>query len=574
MKFHKVSQRLTMQLLTGFGIAVFGVGLLLLGLTYQTVQADLQWQVERRATSITQEIQFATEGLLEVGYTSMLGRIVSNYATLPDIEEVALVSPEGQILAHNLVTQINQAYTTTHPQLAAIITQAIRTGQGTNQRIVVDGTPAVIAISPFRSRLFGTRQDHGLAIATLSLEALQRRAWQSFWRSIITLAIAIAAILGAMGILIQRVALDPLAKINRAIVQSQTTGEFALPPRLPNNEIRFLALTLEQVFQTLSRYEQLQIEITQRRKAEAELLESEQRERAKSQELAQTLKRLQTTQLQLIQTEKMSSLGQMVAGITHEFNNAVNVIHGNLTHLDRYKVSLINIIDLYGKYHPEPHPEIQDLLEAEDLDFMTEDIPRILQASGGATKRIRNIVDSLRRFSRLDESVRKSVNIHDGIEDTLVILKNRLIQAQSNHPIQIIKQYGEIPLVECYPSQLNQVFLTLINNGIDALQQLGDVEGADRDPTLWIRTSLVSPGWLQIQVEDNGLGIAPEHQTKLFDPFFTTKPVGQGTGLGLSISYQIIVEQHQGELTFMSELGKGTTFSLQIPLGLTHPPAC
>ncbi|MBD2043480.1 PAS domain S-box protein [Microcoleus sp. FACHB-672] len=285
----------------------------------------------------------------------------------------------------------------------------------------------------------------------------------------------------------------------------------------------------------------------------------------KAQQLEQTLHELKRTQAQLIQTEKMSSLGQMVAGVAHEINNPVNFIHGNLSHLNEYTADLINLINLYGECYPQPKPEVQDLLAELDMEFMSEDLPKVLSSMKMGTERIRNIVLSLRNFSRLDEAEMKEVNIHEGLDNTLLILQSRL-KAKSDQPeIQIIKEYGELPLVDCFAGQLNQVFMNLLANAIDALETM------PWPRTITIRTGVVpSPFGLGnhavICIADNGTGMSEDVRRRLFDPFFTTKPVGKGTGLGLSISYQIVVEKHGGTLTCSSQPGKGTEFSIEIPI--------
>ncbi|MBD2043481.1 PAS domain S-box protein [Microcoleus sp. FACHB-672] len=314
------------------------------------------------------------------------------------------------------------------------------------------------------------------------------------------------------------------------------------------------------------------VDVTERKQAEEALRHSEiqsrqlaQQAQEKAQQLEQTLHELKRTQAQLIQTEKMSSLGQMVAGVAHEINNPVNFIHGNLSHLNDYTTDLVDLIKLYSQCYPNPLPAVQDLLSQLDLEFVTEDLPKVLSSMKMGTERIRDIVLSLRNFSRLDEAEMKEVNIHEGLDNTLLILQNRL-KAKSDQPeIQIIKEYGELPLVDCFAGQLNQVFMNLLANAIDAL------ETVPLPRTITIRTYAVpsaSGGGNRavICIADNGSGMSKETQERLFDPFFTTKPIGKGTGLGLSISYQIVVEKHGGTLTCSSQPGKGTEFSIEIPI--------
>lgn len=289
----------------------------------------------------------------------------------------------------------------------------------------------------------------------------------------------------------------------------------------------------------------------------------------KAQELQAALEQLKQIQSQLIQSEKMSSLGQMVAGIAHEINNPVNFIYGNLSYLDCYSHDLMNLVRLYQKKYPHPDQEISQYIENIDLDFLQEDLSKILGSMKIGADRIREIVLSLRNFSRLDESDIKQVDIHEGIDSTLLILKNRLKGKPGFPPIEVIKKYGQLPKVECYVGQLNQVFMNLIANAIDALEEAHQhrsrQENREHRNKIIIETELHSQSVL-IKIKDNGLGIKPEIKSKLFDPFFTTKPVGKGTGMGLSISYQIIVQKHGGSLECISEPGKGAEFHVKIPL--------
>ncbi|WP_413166684.1 ATP-binding protein [Capilliphycus salinus ALCB114379] len=281
-------------------------------------------------------------------------------------------------------------------------------------------------------------------------------------------------------------------------------------------------------------------------------------------ELESTLNQLKATQAQLIQTEKMSSLGQLVGGVAHEINNPVNFIHANIYHLNQYAFDLLELLQLYQReFNPLPS-EIQEKTEEIDLNFVKEDLPRLIRSMQTGTQRISQIVSSLRSFSRLDEAEMKWVDLHTGLDNTLMMVEGKLKASAKSPEIKVIKEYGELPEVECYAGQLNQVFLSLIANAIEALN-----ESQIPQPTLTIRTQyFAESSHIQVQVQDNGKGIDPTIQDKIFDPFFTTKPVGQGVGLGLSISYSII-EKHQGHLQYFSEWGKGTTFQIEIPVSQT-----
>jgi two-component system, NtrC family, sensor kinase len=299
---------------------------------------------------------------------------------------------------------------------------------------------------------------------------------------------------------------------------------------------------------------------------------------AQSRKLEKALKDLQNTQTQLIQTEKMSSLGQLVAGVAHEINNPVNFIHGNIKHATDYAENILALLSFYQETYPDPTPELAKLIEKLDVDFIIKDFPKTLNSMQLGTERIREIVLSLRNFSRLDESEMKSVDVHEGIESTLLILRNRL-NLSSSSEIEIIKNYGDLPAIDCYAGQLNQVFMNLISNAIDALEEYNAKRSYDdirKNPSqIMITTKVLESSNILIDIADNGAGIPEDVQSRLFDPFFTTKPVGKGTGLGLSISYQIIVEKHQGKLTCISEIGKGTTFRIEIPhaMGNSQPLA-
>ncbi|MBO3461264.1 ATP-binding protein [Aetokthonos hydrillicola] len=318
--------------------------------------------------------------------------------------------------------------------------------------------------------------------------------------------------------------------------------------------------------------------------------------------LQKTLYKLQATQIQLIQTEKMSSLGQLVAGIAHEINNPMNFIHGNIFHASEYIQNLLGLVQLYQQEYPDPSQEIQEEIAAINLDFIKQDLNQLLESMRVGTDRICEIVKSLRTFARVDEAEIKNVDIHSGIDSTLVILQHRLKAKPESPKIEVVKEYGELPVVNCYPGQLNQVFMNILSNAIDALEEsfassrLPFIENKEifrdnvsnkskglgvvvpelsspnqtvsqmTEPEILIRTEVLNDSWIAIRIADNGPGMTERVRQQVFDPFFTTKPVGKGMGLGLSICYQIIVEKHGGQLHCASDLGRGTEFCIQIPI--------
>ncbi|OAB61143.1 hybrid sensor histidine kinase/response regulator [Leptolyngbya valderiana BDU 20041] len=289
----------------------------------------------------------------------------------------------------------------------------------------------------------------------------------------------------------------------------------------------------------------------------------EERVRERTAELNQALEDLQKAQVQLVQSEKMSSLGQLVAGVAHEINNPVNFIFGNLVHANEYTQNILDILQLYQDKYPDPGAEIQDTIEDFELDFLVEDLPKLLQSMQVGAERIREIVLSLRKFSRIDEAELKPVEIHDGIDTTLMILHNR-IKAKSSRPeIEIVKHYGNLPEVECYSGQLNQVFMNLLSNAIDALE---DDRDSGRPGRIVVQTSCIGDNQIEISISDTGMGMEESVRSQIFNPFFTTKPIGKGTGMGLAISYSIVADKHNGSLECRSQPGQGTEFVMRIPI--------
>ncbi|GAB4383178.1 MAG: hypothetical protein Kow00121_44630 [Elainellaceae cyanobacterium] len=292
--------------------------------------------------------------------------------------------------------------------------------------------------------------------------------------------------------------------------------------------------------------------------------------KAQAEQLQQALQDLQLAQTQLIQSEKMSSLGQLIAGIAHEINNPMNFVCGNLRYVADYTHDLLHLLESYQKLVPTVPPELASEIEAIDLDFLMQDLPKILNSMTLGTNRIVEIVQSLKNFSRHDEGEMKQVNIHDGIDGTLMILWHRLKAAGDRPAIAVTKEYADIPLIECCAGQLNQVFMNILANAIDALEErlidhAGNVQSGNLSPNISISTQAIDDS-VVIRIADNGAGMTEEAMRRIYDPFFTTKEIGKGTGLGMAISHKIIVEKHRGVLKCRSQPGKGTEFWIQIPI--------
>ncbi|MEB3829911.1 sensor histidine kinase [Phormidium sp. CCY1219] len=281
--------------------------------------------------------------------------------------------------------------------------------------------------------------------------------------------------------------------------------------------------------------------------------------------LSKTLQDLQQTQAQLVQSEKMSSIGQLVAGIAHEINNPVTFIYSNLTHVNGYTKDLLELVELYQQEVPHPSEAIADKLEAIDLTFLVKDLPKVMASMQNGSERIRQIISSLQEFTRVDRAGWKKFDIHQGIDNTLLILGHRLQSRDTRPEIQVIKAYGKVPAIASYGERLNQAFLNLLNNAIDAIEAQQNLD-SKTPPRITIRTQLVHKNKVLIVISDNGIGMETSVKTRIFDPFFTSKPVGSGTGLGLSTTYQIIVQQHHGAIACKSQPGQGTEFAIELPL--------
>jgi signal transduction histidine kinase len=380
------------------------------------------------------------------------------------------------------------------------------------------------------------------------------------WRILIIVAsmllsVAIAIVLG---IYTSRQIANPIEYLNKVAQRVTKESNFQLVvPVVTEDEIGSLATSLNQLVKWIGEYTN-----------ELELARHtlEERVEQRTQELQQALYQLKHTQSQLIQSEKMSSLGQLVAGVAHEINNPVNFIYGNIQYANTYAHELLDLVQLYQQEYRQPTAVIQDQIEAIELPFLAEDFPKVLSSMKMGTERIRQIILSLRNFSRLDEADIKAVDLHEGMENTLLILNSRL---KGN--IEVVKNYGNLPLIECYPAQLNQVFMNILANAIDALEEVKASEFQTENKfsaQIVIQTKKINNCSIQVRIKDNGSGIPMEIKSKLFDPFFTTKPMGKGTGLGLSICYQIL-QKHQGKIEVISAPGWGTEFVITLPYKLS-----
>lgn len=424
--------------------------------------------------------------------------------------------------------------------------------QGLNGRGLYQNYAQIPVIGVYHSL-----SDIGFSLLVEQPQEISNLPAQALARRITVLGFLLSGVLAAGLYYFVRRVVHPILKIAHTATQVAAGDLEQRAPVLTNDEVGVLARKFNYMIQ------QLQLS-----RAESETYSRNLEQKA--QELQTALLEVRSTQAKLVQSEKMSSLGQLVAGVAHEINNPVNFIHGNLGYLESYIQNLITLVQIYQQLCSDIPVDVQSTIHQIEFDFVVEDIAKILNSMKVGTDRIREIVLSLRNFSRLDEAELKEVDIHEGIDSTLMILQHRLKATGKRPEIRVIKQYASLARIECYPGQLNQVFMNLLANAIDALEEASRghafAEVAAQPFTIWLQTQRLDSDWIRITIADNGTGIPEVVRSQLFDPFFTTKPIGKGTGLGLSISYQIVTEKHHGEIWCDSTPEHGTKFVIQLPI--------
>lgn len=386
---------------------------------------------------------------------------------------------------------------------------------------------------------------------------LQAAQWQTLLFGLLALGVG-----GGLSALLRRQVADPIKRLTH-MTQQVTQGDLSVRAEvMSDDEIGLLATAFNQMTQSLSQSRKALERYSQ--SLEGRVQDRTQELQEKNRQLQEALRHLKQTQAQLIQTEKMSSLGQLVAGVAHEINNPVTFVYANLDYVHSYAKDLLYLLDQY-RTHCDPVDAIKATADAIEVDFIREDMPRVLQSMQVGAERIREIVASLRRFSRVDEAQMKGIDIHDSLDSTLLILRHRCKATAERGEIEVYRHYGDLPKIECYASQINQVFMNILSNAIDALED-AMLSEAQLDPAvITIQTEAKADAAIVVWIANNGPGISEDVLAHLFEPFFTTKPIGKGTGLGLAISYQIVVDKHGGQLTCHTT-EDNTRFRIELPV--------
>ncbi len=572
-----IAQKISYGYSLAIGIAILGATLGLLGGDYYQRKAQEQLAIAERQKNLLGNLENAvgTVRLHPQRLVTVLGESIwFDYETAKffrDVEQVNATLSEFEAFIdrnpHNLVANSTElklllkGYKTStliYTQLIHLLWQKIDPANLKPEEIATAQQEILTAITAKKATEVSVKFDRlseslthlETAAATQQMQAHSKlkQAEALRWQIIVTSMLLSVAIGVALALLATRAIARPLEAVTFVAKAVTQEGNFTLQaPVTTEDEVGSLATSLNQLVQWVGEHT---------RALELARQTLEQRVDERTQELQEALQNLKETQVQLIQTEKMSSLGQLVSGVAHEINNPINFIQGNLVYVNEYAQELLRLIDLYQQEYPNLRAVLQDQIDANHLNFIRTDLPKLVASMEMGTERIQKIVQSLRNFSRLDEAEVKVANIHEGIDNTLLILNHRLTQG-----IEVVKKYGDLPLIPCYPAQLNQVFMNILANAIDALM----AEEAQLVKQIVIETQKVDSQQIRVGIWNNGSRIPYEIRDKLFDPFFTTKPVGQGTGLGLTICYQII-EKHGGKIEVISEPGQGTEFAIVLPL--------